>query len=130
MTATTEIVPGDVLKTLDANAHELRILAENLAQVERKLHGQGADDHGVEGEYQAFIDSYEIGLWEQHVAGAKLPAKDLRLKLAHREMPPELYGRYFALVKSRDRIVTRITTLSREIGAQRSILSALKEGLV
>lgn len=131
MTATaTGVVPADVMATLDGNARELHILADNLASVERQLHGQGAADHGVHGEYQAFIDAFEVGLWERHVEGAKLPAKDLRLQLAHRDMPVELYGRYFALVKSRDRILSRISNLKAEIGAQRSILSALKEGLV
>lgn len=130
MTDPSALVPGDVLRTLDANASELHILADNLASVERQLHGQGVDDHGVQGEYQAFIDAFEIGLWEQHVGGAKLPAKDLRAQLAHRAMAPELYGRYFALVKSRDRILSRIANLKSEINAQRSLLSALKEGIV
>lgn len=125
-----EITPGQVMTTLDALSAELHTLADGLAKVERELQGKG-NDGGVQDEYQRFIDDYEIGLWNQHVNdGAKLPAKDLRLQLAHKAMDPALYGRYFALVKSRDRMLTRIGTLKAEIGAQRSILSALKEGLI
>ena len=124
------VVPGDVMRVLDHNARELHDLADALASVERQLRGASKDDAGVQGAYTAFVDDFEVGLWSQHVEGAKLPAKDLRLQLAHRAMPPELYGRYFALVTSRDRILSRISTLKAEVGAQRSILSALKEGLV
>ncbi len=42
-------------------------------------------------------------------------------------MPPELFGRRTALVRSRDRMLQRIRTLKTEVEAQRSILSALKE---
>lgn len=128
--STPELVPGDVLGQLEGNRFELHHLAEGLANVERELHGTMANP-GLEAAYRAYIDDYEIGLWTAHVDdGAKLPAKDLRLQLAHRSMDPALYGRYFALVKSRERMLSRISTLRVEIDAQRSILSALKEGLV
>lgn len=124
-----ELVPGDVLAQLEGNRFELHHLADGLASVERQLHGTDASG-GMQGEYTRFVDDFSIGLWNQHVNdGAKLPAKELRLQLAHRAMPPELYGRYFALKHSRDRMVTRMSALKAEIEAQRSILSALKEGL-
>lgn len=121
---TGTITPGEVMRTLDELARELHGLADAGAKVARQL--EPAED-----EYTRFMDGYEITLWTEHVEdGRKLPPAPLRIQLAHKAMDPELYGRYFALVKSRDRIVKRIATLKTEIEAQRSLLSALKEGLI
>lgn len=118
------ITPGEVMLRLDALATELGTVSNALAQVERDL-------EPVEREFRAFVDDYEIGLYEKSINedGFKLPAEALRQKLAVRAMPPELYGRRTALVHSRDRATRRIATLKVEIDAQRSILSALKEEL-
>lgn len=120
----TTLTPGHIMADLDRQQHELNNLAENLASLARQL-------EPIEAEYTKFMDDHEIGLWERHVNDdAKLPAAKLRIQLAHRAMSPDLYGRYFALVKSRDRMVKRIASLKVTIDVQRSLLSALKEGLV
>lgn len=119
-----EITPQQVAADLDQSARELNQLALGMAHVAREL-------EPVEKQYQEFVDAFEIGLWTKHVDdGAKLPSEKLRLQLAHRAMPPELYGRYFALVNSRDRMVKRIQVLGKTIEASRSLLSAMKEGLI
>lgn len=120
----TPITPGEVMAALDSLSRELNDLADGMARVARQL-------EPVEDEYTKFMDGYEITLWTEHVEdGRKLPPAALRIQLAHKAMDPDLYGRYFALVKSRDRIVKRIAALKTSIEAQRSLLSALKEGLV
>jgi hypothetical protein len=118
------ITPGQVMATLDAMSQELNSLADGLASVARQL-------EPVQIEVDEYIADFEIGLWEKHTEqGCKLPAAALRIKMAHRSMKPELYGRYVALVHSRDRMVKRISTLKTSVEAQRSLLSALKEGLI
>lgn len=118
------ITPGRVMATLDAMSQELNTLADGLASVARQL-------EPVQEEYDQWVADFEIGLWEKHTEqGAKLPAASLRLQMAHRKMPPELYGRFVALTHSRDRMVKRISTLKVSVEAQRSLLSAMKEGLV
>lgn len=119
-----EITPQHVAADLDANARELNQLALGMAHVAREL-------EPVEKEYREFVDAYEIGLWTKHTEeGDKLPSEKLRLQLAHQAMPPELYGRYFALTNSRDRMVKRVSVLKTVVEASRSLLSAMKEGLV
>jgi predicted ribonuclease YlaK len=118
------VTPQSVMVELDAMKREMNTLALGMAQVSREL-------EPVEAEYRRFVDDFEIGLWQAHVNdGAKLPPKELRMQLAHRAMDPALYGRYFALTNSRDRMVRRISALKLEVEASRSMLSAMKEGLV
>lgn len=118
------ITPGAVMATLDAMSRELNTLADGLAHVARQL-------EPVQQEHDDWVADFEIGLWEKHTEqGVKLPAAALRLQMAHRKMPPELYGRYVALVHSRDRMMKRISTLKTSVDAQRSLLSAMKEGLI
>jgi hypothetical protein len=120
----------DIMADLHAKARELEHLAAQLAEVSEAIDGT-ATKPGVQDEYDAWIDNYEVGLWTAHVDdSAKLPAKDLRRQMAHRAMPPELYGRYFALVRTRERMSKRISALKSSVEASRSLLSALKEGLV
>ena len=79
-------------------------------------------------EYQAFVDNYEVGLYLKSEAdgGPKLPSEAMRLKLARREMAPDLLGARDGLARKRERIKQRIADLKSEIEAERSILSALK----
>ena len=79
-------------------------------------------------EYQAFVDNYEVGLYlkSEEEGGRKLPSEAMRLKLARREMAPDLLGARDGLARKRDRIKQRIADLKSEIEAERSILSALK----
>ena len=66
-------------------------------------------------------------MWRRHEDDdAKLPAEKLRIKMAHKEMDPALYGRYVGLLNSRRRLEKRIAALKSLADAQRSILSALK----
>jgi len=113
--------PLEAMDKLTALADELGNLSSMLAQVERDL-------EPVDRDYVAFTDMHDIGLYERSVSedGFKLPSAEMRLKLANRAMAPELYGRRTALVKSRERIIKRISDLKSQIEAQRSILSALK----
>jgi hypothetical protein len=115
--------PMEARFKLNTLADELGTLAGLLADVERQL-------EPVENEYVQFIDNFDTGLWFSHVNdGAKLPSEAMRLKLARKEMDPELLGKYIGLTNSRKRLVDRIRSLKAEIEAQRSILSALKEEL-
>jgi hypothetical protein len=106
---------------LDSLATELGMLSTQLAGVTRSL-------EPVEEEFTKFVDDFELGLYSRSIRedNFRLPAQALRHKLAIRAMPPELYGRYIALVSSRDRLRKRISDLKAEVDAQRSILSALK----
>lgn len=117
------IDPLDVLSDLDAHAQELDRLSKRLATVEREL-------EPVEREHETFRTAYEAGLWERHVEhGDKFPAEGLRLRLAQRDMRPDLLGRYVELHGERRRLVQRIGTLKAIVDAKRSVLSALKTEL-
>jgi len=110
---------------------DLHAKAGELEQLSVALHGVMTQLEPVEADVQRFIADFEIGLWTAHVDdGAKLPARDLRVQLAHRAMSPELYGRFHALAATRDRLVKRISALRTSVEASRSLLSALKEGLI
>lgn len=112
--------PHTVLFDLQDHAKELDHLSKRLAAVEREL-------EPVEQEHEAFRTAYEAGLWERHVAhGDKFPAEGLRLRMAQREMRPELLGRYVELHGERRRLTQRIGTLKAVVDAKRSVLSALK----
>lgn len=115
------VTPQQALARLDGHAAELGKLSDALLKVNQAL--DTADP-----EYQEFIDSYEVGLYLRSEAenGPKLPSEAMRLKLARREMPPEILGRRDGLVRKRERIKQRISDLKAEIEAERSILSALK----
>lgn len=115
--------PGEALSVLDGIRQEMDSLSISLHKVEQQL-----DPLSVQ--YEQFISDFEIGLWEQHVDGGKLPPATLRVQMAHRAMPPELYGRYTALAASSKRMQKRISTLKAQAEAQRSVLSALKEGVI
>lgn len=122
--ATDRTTAQDVAATLDAMSREMDQLSAGLAHVAREL-------EPVEKQYTDFVDAFEIGLWQRHVdEDAKLPSEKMRRQLAHRALDPVLYGRYFALVHSRDRMIKRISALKKSIEAQRSLLSAMKEGLI
>jgi len=114
--------PAEATEKLDRLATEMGQLGDKLARVERDL-------EPVDAEFVRFVDDHELGLYARSISedGFKLPSEALRQKLAIQAMPPELYGRRTALVRSRDRLVQRIRTLKVEVEAQRSILSALKE---
>lgn len=107
---------------LDSKARELDELSKALAYVERRL-------EPAERDYQEFVENFEVALWRRYEDSdgrTKLPSESLRLKLAHREMSPELLGRYVGLLNSRKRLEKRISALKATVDAQRSILSALK----
>lgn len=105
---------------LDVQATELDQLSRLLAEVERKLEPQ-------ERLYTEFIDDFMEGLWNAHVKDeAKFPPESIRDSLARKAMDPTLFNRYHTLIASRERMKRRIATLTREVDAQRSILSALK----
>lgn len=123
MTGTPEASAVLSTTALTGIAEELDNLSSLLAQVERDL-------EPVEQEYEKFMATHEIGLWTRHVDdGVKLPPERLRERMAHQEMPAELFGRYTALMKSRKRMEKRILALRAASDAQRSILSALKTEL-
>jgi hypothetical protein len=111
----------DARARLSVLAQELGARSGDLAHVSRELE---ATDEA----YRAYVDEYEIGLWQrsQDEEGFKLPSEALRVKLAHKAMDPALLGRHKGLCASRDRLKQRIADLKAEIEAQRSILSALK----
>lgn len=112
--------PGEAIATLDGIARELDAISAALAKLEREY-------EPVERAYEDFLSDFETGLWAKHVDdGDKLPSEKLRIQLAHRAMPTELYGKYFAFTKSRKRMEKRIGALKSACDAQRSILSALK----
>jgi hypothetical protein len=122
--AQAQVTPQQVGDEIQEMKRELNKLALGMAHVAREL-------EPVEKEYEKFVDDFEIGLWTKHVEnGDKLPSEKLRRQLAHRAMPPELYGRYFALVHSRDRMVKRVSSLKVTINAAQSLLGAMKEGLI
>lgn len=111
----------EAMGRLNELAQELDLLSRGLLQVEREL-------EPVAEEYQRFVDDFEIGLYTRSTEenDFKLPSEALRLKLAHRAMPPELYGRHRALLAQRERGMDRIRAVRAQVEAQRSILSALK----
>lgn len=112
--------PSEAIATLDGIAREMDALSASLAKLEREY-------EPVERAYEDFLSDFETGLWAKHIDdGAKFPPEKLRVQLAHRAMPAELYGKYFAFTKSRKRMEKRIGALKASCDAQRSILSALK----
>lgn len=112
--------PSEAIATLDGIAREMDALSASLAKLEREY-------EPVERAYEDFLSDFETGLWAKHIDdGDKFPPEKLRVQLAHRAMPTDLYGKYFAFTKSRKRMEKRIGALKSSCDAQRSILSALK----
>jgi hypothetical protein len=107
------------MNRLDDCATELDRLSKKLAETEREL-------EVAETDYVLFVDAFEVGLWDKHLEGDKLPSAEMRLKLAHRAIPTEVLGRYSHLLSSRKRLEKRISSVKVIVDAQRSILSALK----
>ena len=120
-----QATPQEAMAKLDAYAHELDAISNKLAEIERQL-------EPVEREYQAFVDDFEVGLWQrsQDDENFKLPSEALRLKLAQKAMSPELLGRYVGLINARRRLRERGQRTKASLEAQRSILSYLKEATV
>jgi hypothetical protein len=106
-------------------------LAEELDSLSRELQQIEEDLEPVDDAYQAFVTDFEVGLWvrSENEDGFRLPSADMRRKLAHRGMPPELLGKHRGLTLSRERTMQRIAALKRQVDAQRSILSAEKSEL-
>lgn len=118
------ITPGEALQRLDDHAKELEQLSEKLGLVSSAL-------EAAERDYQNFIDSFEVGMYLQYDAENKrLPSEAMRLKLARREMRPELLGQRDELTRRRERIKQRISDIKVIIESERSILSALKESII
>lgn len=113
----------DVLHALNNQAAQLDASAAELERVEDAL-------RPVTLEYEDFMGAFEEGLWQAHVAGAKLPSEALRARMAHRAMDPALLGSYTALTSKRRQLKERIAAQKDSLGARRSILSAMKDGLV
>jgi phage shock protein A len=113
----------EVTSRLDQMADELDKLSKELGQTERQL-------GPIEASYEKFLDTYETGLWDKHVAGDKLPPEGLRVRLAHRAIDAQLLGEYSELIRKRKRLEKRIKALGAAIDAQRSILSALKQEMM
>lgn len=115
----------DCIQRLRELAEENERLSQELIRVEREL-------EPAQAEVDDFIGNYQIGLWQrsQDDKDFKLPAEALRILLAQKAMPPELLGRHRGLLASKDRLETRIRHVKTQVDAQRSILSAMKEGLI
>lgn len=111
--------PMEARSRLDELSSQLGELADLQAECDRQL-------EPVEKDYIAFIDQFEVGLWVQHVDGAKLPPADMRTRLAHQKIDPDLLGKYIGLTNKRKRLAERIASLGKQVQAQISILSALK----
>lgn len=121
--------PIEVRAKLEEYAQELDLRSRELANVERTLGGDG-NIVGVEAQHEAWLDDFEVGLWTIHIEeGAKLPGVEMRGRLARKQMPPELLGKYTTLIAQRKRLEKRIGSLKTMVDAQRSILSALKSEL-
>lgn len=92
------------------------------------MNGNPLPEPGVEQRYQEFVDRYEVELYVkcQEPDGPKWPSEAMREKLARHEMPAELLGWRDGLTRKRGRLMRRIDDLGKIIGADRSILSALK----
>jgi hypothetical protein len=110
----------EVTGKLDSMATELDELSKALAVTERKL-------EPVETYYEEALNDFETGCWDAHVKEeAKLPSAELRERLARRTMSEKMLTERAALLAKRKRLEKRIKALGSAIGAQRSILSALK----
>ena len=121
-----------VMARLDTLAGELDQRSNQLAQVERELNGykaMGAERvKGVGELYEEWLDAFVVGLWDKHVKDdAKMPSEEVRLRMARTQMPPQMLGQYADLMSQRKRLENRIRDIGKQVEAQRSILSALKQ---
>lgn len=117
--------PAQVVQRLDALAGGLDKLGGELAEIDKQL-------EAVSAEYDRFVENFKAGLWRRHVDGdlKRLPPEDIRLALAHKDMPTGLLGSYTQLRLRRDRAQQAIRRTQSQVDSYRSILSAQKEGLV
>ena len=112
--------PAEAMQRLDGLSKDLGSLSSLLAEVNRAL-------EPVQEQYEQFLDDFETGLWFRHeTEGAKLPSADMRIRLAHKAMSPELLGQYRGLTNKRDRLRKAISDKKADVDAWRSMLSALK----
>src|SRR4051812_5911842 len=115
-----QITPQEVIGRLERLDGELTLRADQLHQIEVAL-------ESVEEEYEKFVDEFELGLLlKSETSEYKLPSAALRLKMARRTMDPQVLGKYEGYLRKRKRLETRIRLLSKQVDAQRSILSTLK----
>jgi hypothetical protein len=119
--APTITTPGEAMAELQRLSRELGTLSTTLAKVNQAL-------EPVQDEYERFLDDFETGLWfrSETEDGYKLPPKDMRVRLAHKAMSPELLGSYRGLTNKRDRLRRAISDKKADVDAWRSMLSALK----
>lgn len=124
-TATQTVEPVQVIQTLNRLSGGLEQLGVELANIETEL-------EPVQKAHDTFVEDFKAGLWEQHLAGElkRMPAEDVRLALAYKQMPTTLRGKFAGLKQRRERCLNAISRTRAQIEANRSILSALKEGIV
>lgn len=114
------VTPQEVMHSLQKISDELALRSQQLYELDLAL-------EPVEGQYEEFVDEYELGLLRKsETSDYKLPSEALRLKMARREMDAALLGRYEGLKRKRKRLEDRIRNLGKEADSRRSILSALK----
>lgn len=112
--------PAEAMAELQQLSRDIGALGTKLAQVNQAL-------EPVQEQYEQFLDDFETGLWFKHeTQGAKLPPADMRIRLAHKAMSPELLGQYHGLTNKRDRLRRAISDKKALVDAWRSMLSALK----
>lgn len=109
---------------------KLRKLADRLDVLSRTLGAINNELRPIEEQYDDFIRDYELGLYDRcEEEGKKLPAADMRLQLALREMPVSFRGKYRELVSKRESLKQQIGNLKVEVDSWRSLLSAEKAEL-
>jgi predicted nucleic acid-binding Zn-ribbon protein len=112
--------PIQVLRELNDAANELDSRSQELWRVQLEL-------TKVQTEYDEEIGAFVERLWKEfEKTGKRIPSEDIRTRLAHREMDPELLGRYIGLQAQRKRLEARIDHLRTVVGGKRSVLSAQK----
>lgn len=125
MTVATSHEPVQIIQHLNDLSSTLGRLGVELANIDTDLETAASA-------YDEFVENFKAGLWEKHLAGElkRMPAEDIRVALAHRAMPTDLLGSYKRLKGRKSRCEAAISRTKAQIEAKRSVLSALKEGLV
>lgn len=113
------IDPGQIMVDLDRYAGELDALTQKFGEIEDRL-------EPIEAEYDLRRDNAEVGMWDKHERGGKLPSAEMREKLARREMPAELLTSRRTLLNERQKLEKESSRIKAAVDAKRSILSALK----